>query len=85
MTRELTHGWHGDDHYTAPDGREFAIFSEHPRGERRFYWAEQAGRMSVGLRGAWFVPNDARFPDGSTDKRVVQRRVEKYARETGGG
>jgi hypothetical protein len=85
MGRTCPGSWDGDT-FTADDGRVFVLFSEHVRGEPRFWWANRRddgrelldGEGTVMTSSAWIS-----LPfDGSTARAQVKGRVQRYVRET---
>jgi hypothetical protein len=66
---------------TGPDGTEYGIFSEHVRGERRYYEAmyrEPGDEREAGLEGGWkSVP----IGDGGSDIRTQRARARRYAEQ----
>lgn len=65
--------WTGD-YLAMPGLGQLAIFSEHVRGERRWYWALFLAEGRSPSRGWEGLPFE-----GSNDKRVVRRRAERWA------
>lgn len=67
----MTWEWTDRDGIVTEDGTRISLFSEHIRGEPRFYWAEyqNAGQDRWRSIGG----------DGSYDKRTIKRRMESFA------
>lgn len=78
--REVIGQWVNDFTYTASDGREFVVNTEHVRGEGTYHWAMEWVPPDAGRSyGIWrSIPS----LDGSSRKQTVKRRIERYARET---
>jgi hypothetical protein len=58
---------------TTTDGR-FSIYSEHPRGEPRYYWLECADPSCARVKNSMGLA-----ADGSFDKRKVKRLAQRIA------
>lgn len=77
----LTLDWKGGTHAVGPGGVEYGIFSEHIRGEPRYYEAkyrEAGGQREPGLHGGWkLIP----IGDGGSDIRTQRTRCRRYAEQ----
>jgi hypothetical protein len=85
MSRRVPGTWDGDT-FTAEDGRVFSLFSEHVRGEPRFWWANRRDDGRELLAGEGEITTSSNWVslpfDGSTSRAQVKGRVQRYVRET---
>jgi hypothetical protein len=77
MTK-LVLDWQNGDEAVGPDGTAYMIQSEHPRGERRFYFALfLAPGLQRNDRNWKAIP----FGDGGHDKRTQRTRCRRHAEQ----
>lgn len=64
-------------HAVGPDGTEYSIFSEHVRGEPRYYEAKYREAGPLTFRPWKLIP----IGDGGSDIRTQRTRARRYAEQ----